>query len=68
MVLRRDDDVLGKGNGDGDGEKQGDVSDVGKVKATGLGSTLDVGVREDSQVPSLPDKVGDDALHREPRG
>lgn len=34
-----------------------------KIKATG--SVLDVGMREDSQVPSLPNRVGDDALHRE---
>lgn len=41
---------MGKGGGDGDGEKQGDVSDVGNAKATGLGSALHVGVREDAQV------------------
>lgn len=36
---------------------------MGKIKATG--SVLDVGMREDSQVPSLPNRVGDGALHRE---
>lgn len=31
----------------------------------GLGSALDVGVREDSQASSLPSEVGDGALDRE---
>ena len=56
---------MGKGGGDGDGEKQGDVSDAGNAKATGLGSASHVGVREDAQVSSLPTKVGDGALYRE---
>lgn len=54
MVLGRDDGDLGKCGRDDNREKQGDVSVMGKVKATD--SVLDVGMREDSQIPRLPNR------------
>lgn len=52
--------VTGRGSGD----KQRDVSDVGKADAAGL-TALQVGVREGAQVSSLPTPRGDGALYRD---